>query len=216
MKKLLLTAVLILSTSVCFAMAVNPYQIPVKPDILIPDSTVLTGTDYDGKVAIFNGATVAINSSYVREILVVTYENSVLVRYQLGQIPSNYCPTLPANEQGKIGRVAYKTFTDSLGSWSIQSGAGNPVATFEENGVVMNADKFLSVSQTQDGRYIEKKMSKCPTQIKQNGIFPQWRALVDFSVSIAEAETLVPALKSWAAGSIPVVEADGTNIPDGL
>lgn len=209
MRKLLLTIVLLFMTTLSFAGAVIPKQLQVKPDVLIADNPNQSGTVYNGKIAILNGGAISLNRNYINSILIVKQlDGSYITRFFIGYLRDQnytyYCPNLPTEFQGKVGRVAYKTWTDARKAWQIQQGSG--IAIFEGTGVILNADKLV-YEYNADGTYVTNTMGTCKSKV--NGIYPVYGVILDIKLTAAEQASFKPELDAWK-GNIPVTERTAT------
>ncbi len=174
MKKLLLTAALILTLpSICFASA-SLRVIKVNPDVLIDSQ----------RVADLNGGSITLTKDYINQITAHERTNGKYVRFTLGDFTGhNYCPNLPASLHGKVGTVAYKTWSDEYKAWIKSAGSG-PVADFQSDAVVINADYLVNRYQS-SGRILDGKIGNCGLR----GTYPSWRVLLDIEMSSAEYNT---------------------------
>lgn len=217
MKKILLTAVLILATaSTCFAMS-QRREYPVTPDVLINP----TAEPFKGGVVILNGPTIKLNRDHVTEITAFSYANtpdSVTVMYDLGGATLADKPqVLPLEFQGKIGWASWNTYFNQHKVWkpTTASTMSGP-ALFEQNGITINPAYFKAkLSKIGEG---ENPASSMVSQKNVNGTmfaYPEWSVRFKSTMSRAVYEAqFKPAVQASVFAPIfrelPPTVSDGT------
>lgn len=182
MKKLLLTIMILgLATNV-FAMSNAPKELNVKPDVLLNGKEIGT----------FISSNARITTDYINQYGVYPQaDGTVKVQFILGSAAGDnlsYCASpqsLPSNEVGKVGRVAFNKIENQLKVWKNKQDVTVPIERVGDE-LVLNPANIESINRFR-GFVADANRNGCKNPY---GSYPDWSINIIMKMTSSQYEAI--------------------------